>query len=82
VHVSSLPLTPPPQERSIGAADPVVGDIQAAFGNGLRARRSARSYSMLIFSSLSKLAVMDSSTGLLPLIQVPPSRRRSAGNAP
>jgi hypothetical protein len=35
-----------------------------------------RSYLVLIFSSLSRLAVMDSSTELPPLIHAPPSRRR------
>ena len=35
-----------------------------------------RSYSVLIFSSLSRLAVMDSSTELVPLIHAPPSRSR------
>jgi hypothetical protein len=35
-----------------------------------------RSYSELIFSSLSRLAVMDSSTELVPLIHSQPSRRR------
>ncbi len=35
-----------------------------------------RSYWVLIFSSLSRLAVMDSSTELVPLIHSPPSRRR------
>src|SRR6202035_1812568 len=33
-----------------------------------------RSYSVLIFSSLSRLAFMDSSTELFPLIHAPPSR--------
>ena len=41
-----------------------------------------RSYSVLIFSSLSRLAVMDSSTELVPLIHAPPSRRRSSGKGP
>lgn len=41
-----------------------------------------RSYSVLIFSSLSTLAVMDSSTELVPLIHAPPSRRRSSGKGP
>jgi hypothetical protein len=41
-----------------------------------------RSYSAVIFSSLSRLAVMDSSTELVPLIHVPPSRRRSSGKGP
>jgi hypothetical protein len=41
-----------------------------------------RSYPVLIFSSLSRLAVMDSSTGLVPLIHAPPSRRRSPGKGP
>ena len=40
-----------------------------------------RSYSVLIFSSLSRLAVMDSRTELVPLIHDPPSRRRSSDNA-
>jgi hypothetical protein len=35
-----------------------------------------RPYSVLIFSSLSRLAVMDSSTELVPLIHAPPSCRR------
>jgi hypothetical protein len=35
-----------------------------------------RSYSVLISSSLSRLAVMDSSSELVPLIHSPPSRRR------
>jgi len=39
-------------------------------------------YSVLIFSSLSRLAVMDSSTELVPLIHAPPSRRRSSGKGP
>jgi hypothetical protein len=37
---------------------------------------AARSYLVLIFSSLSKLAVMDSRTELLPLIHAPPSCSR------
>jgi len=41
-----------------------------------------RSYSILIFSSLSRLAAMDSSTELVPLIHAPPSRRRSSGKGP
>jgi hypothetical protein len=41
-----------------------------------------RSYSVLIFSSLSRLAAMDSRTGLVPLIHAPPSRRRSSGKGP
>jgi hypothetical protein len=34
-----------------------------------------RPYSVLIFSSLSRLAIMDSRTELVPLIHDPPSRR-------
>jgi len=41
-----------------------------------------RSYSVLAFSSLSRLAAMDSSTELVPLIHAPPSRRRSSGKGP
>jgi hypothetical protein len=41
-----------------------------------------RAYSELIFSSLSRVAVMDSSTELVPLIHAPPSRRRSSGKGP
>ena len=41
-----------------------------------------RSYSVQMFSSLSRLAAMDSSTGLVPLIHAPPSRRRSSGKGP
>jgi hypothetical protein len=41
-----------------------------------------RSYSVLIFSSLSRLAAMDSSTELVPLIHAPPSRRRASGKGP
>lgn len=48
----------------------------------LAALLDERSYTVLIFSSLSRLAVMDSSTELVPLIHAPPSRRRSAGNGP
>ena len=35
-----------------------------------------RSYLVMIFSSLSRLAVMDASTELFPLIHAPPSRNR------
>jgi len=45
-------------------------------------RLRQRPYSLLIFSSLSRLAVMDSSTELVPLIHAPPSRRRSSGKGP
>ena len=41
-----------------------------------------RSYSVLAFSSLSRLAAMDSSTELVPLIHAPPSHRRSSGKGP
>ena len=41
-----------------------------------------RPYSVLIFSSLSRLAVMDSRTELVPLIHAPPSLRRSSGKGP
>ena len=41
-----------------------------------------RSYSVLIFSSLSRLAVMDSRIELVPLIHAPPSPRRSSGKGP
>jgi len=40
------------------------------------------SYSVLIFSSLSRLADMESSTELVPLIHDPPSLRRSSGKGP
>jgi len=46
---------------------------EGRFINSLR----QRSYSALIFSSLSRLAVMDSSTELVPLIHAPPSCRRN-----
>ena len=35
-----------------------------------------RSYLVMIFSSLSRLAVMDSSTEFFPLIHAPPSRNK------
>jgi hypothetical protein len=41
-----------------------------------------RPYSVLIFSSLSRLAVMDSSTELVPLIHAPPSSRSSSEKGP
>jgi len=41
-----------------------------------------RCYSVLTFSSLSRVDVMDSSTELLPLIHAPPSRKRSSGKGP
>lgn len=41
-----------------------------------------RSYLVLIFSSISRLAVIDSRTGMVPLIHAPPSRRRSSGKGP
>jgi hypothetical protein len=43
---------------------------------------SRLTYSMLIFSSLSRLAAMDSRTELDPLIHDPPSLRRSSGKGP
>jgi len=58
---------------------------------GLSAERAAReeqigddmiSYPVLMVSSLSRLAVMDSSTELVPLIHAPPSLRRSSGRGP
>ena len=41
-----------------------------------------RFYSVLIFASISRLAAMDSSTELDPLIHAPPSLRRSSGKGP
>jgi hypothetical protein len=41
-----------------------------------------RFYSMLIFWSLSRLAVMDSDTEVVPLIHAPPSLKRSSGKGP
>jgi hypothetical protein len=71
---------------------PAVIEVPAWARTGPRVRGSAcsnalktfidtlrqRPYSVLIFSSLSRLAIMDSSTELFPLIHAPPSRRRES----
>ena len=60
-------------------------DRASAHSNALKTDsyiRSGRVPSVLIFSSLSRLAVMDSSTELFPLIHAPPSRRRIGGFPP
>jgi hypothetical protein len=59
---------------SVRARDPAYGATMDDVIDEHTLRQ--RSYSVLIFLSFSRLAVMDSRTELVPLIHSPPSRRR------
>ena len=72
--------------RSEQTCTPVAGDGgQAAAPERRKTAQQwlwPRFYSVLIFWSLFRLAVMDSDTELVPLIHAPPSLKRSSGKGP
>ena len=70
----------PPGVRGQGACRALATRTRP--GDWPQTRFRPWSYSVLIASSLSRLAVIDSNTELDPLIHAPPSLKRSPGKGP